>query len=75
MNSHCRLFAANAAGSTWWVADAFWRYGPSWQLVPPIMLAIASLVGAVRTYQDGAQARRHAEERHRLEMAALQRPA
>jgi hypothetical protein len=63
-----RLFAGNAAGAGWWLFDALYRYGPSWQLVPPILIALASVMGAVRSYQDGAQARRHAEEKHQEEI-------
>lgn len=65
---HTQLFAANAAGAGWWVFDALYRYGPSWQLVPPILIGLASVMGAVRSYQDGAQARRHADEKHRAEL-------
>lgn len=72
-STHFRLFATNVGGSVWWLLDALYRHGPSWQLVPPIVLAIASLVGAVRAYQDGAQARRHADEKHRAELEAMKR--
>lgn len=74
-HTHTRLFAANAAGAGWWIIDSLCRYGPSWQLVPPLLLACASAIGAVKSYQDAAQARRHAEERHQIELAAMKRRA
>ena len=64
------LFATSAASAGAWLLDSLYRYGPSWSLVPPILLALASVLGAVRSYQDGAQARRHADARLRAELAA-----
>lgn len=72
-HSYTRLFAASSVAAAWDVLDTLWRHGPSWQLVPPLLLGVATLIGAVKAYQDGAQARRHAEERHQLELAALKR--
>lgn len=68
-----KLFAANAAGSLWWFADQFLRHGPSWELVPPLGFALAAVIAAARNWLDGAQARRHAEEAHRLKLACLAR--
>lgn len=66
------LFATSSLGSFWWVVDVLCRNGPSWSIVPPILIGTASLIGAIRSYQNDLQARRHAEERHRAEMG--QRP-
>lgn len=63
------LFATSSLGSFWWVADVLYRHGPTWSVVPPILIGCASLIGAIRGYQNDRQARRHAEERHRAEMA------
>lgn len=65
------LFATSAAGAGWWLLDQLYQHGPSWQLIPPLFIGAASLLGAVRSSLDGAQQRRHAEERHRAELAAL----
>ena len=72
-NPTTRIFAANAAGGVWWFGDQLLRNGPSWELVPPILLAVASLVGATRNYLDGRLQRRHADEefRMRIEWAKL----
>jgi hypothetical protein len=63
------LFATSAAGCCWWLVDQLVQHGPSWQLIPPLLIGSASLLGAVRSTLDGAQARRHAEERHRAALA------
>jgi hypothetical protein len=67
------LFATNAAASSWWVVDLLCRHGPSWQIVPPTLIGLASFVGAIKSYQNDRQARRHAEDRHRLELEAQRR--
>jgi hypothetical protein len=64
------LFATSALGSFWWVADVLYRHGPTWSVVPPILIGTASLIGAIRGYQNERQSRRHAEERHRAAMSA-----
>ncbi len=69
--SQTRLFATSAAGSGWWFVDALYRHGPSWQLVPPLLLAVASLIGALNGFLNGRQARKHADELHRAEMARI----
>lgn len=65
------LFATNALASSWWVVDLLYRHGPSWQIMPPLLLGAASLLGAVKSYQNDRQARRHTEERHRLELERM----
>lgn len=67
------LFAANAAGALWWLGDQLLRHGPSWELIPPLLLATAALLGAVRSYLDGAQARRIALEEHHAKLGCLRR--
>jgi hypothetical protein len=64
------LFATSAAGAVWWTVDVLYRLGPSWSVVPPILIGAASLIGAIGGYQNDRQKRRHAEERHRAAMAA-----
>jgi hypothetical protein len=65
------LFAASALGAVSWTIGEIARHGPSWNLVPPILIGVASVLGAVRGLLNDAQARRHKDERHRAEMAAL----
>ena len=67
------VFAAGAVASFWWVVDMVARHGPSWEAVPPILVGTASLVGALKCYANDSQARRHKEERHRLELKVLER--
>jgi hypothetical protein len=67
------LFASSSLGSFWWVADVLYRHGPTWSVVPPILIGLATLVGAVRGYQNDRQVRKHAEERHRAEMAEVRK--
>jgi hypothetical protein len=62
------LFAANAAAAGWWVVNLVARHGPSWEAVPPILIGAASLIGAVKSWQNDQQLRRHREELHRLEI-------
>lgn len=69
--ANCRIFSAIAAGEVWQLVAAVLRNGPSWETVPPLLLAIAALIGAVRSYLDGAQARRFAEEEHRAKLGCL----
>jgi hypothetical protein len=66
--SQTGLFATNAAAAGWWVLDLLYRHGPSWELVPPILIGTASVIGAVKSWTDSAQQRRHREELHRLEL-------
>lgn len=73
-HNHARFFAANVGGSLWWVADQLYRHGPRWELVPPLLLATASLIGSLKLWLDGSMARRHADEMHRAQLAALKRP-
>lgn len=73
--TNCRLFAAATGASVWQFINELAAHGPSWSLVPPIVLSVATVIGAVKNYLDGAQARRHADERHRAEMEALKRRA
>lgn len=63
------IYGTVAFGSGWWIVDAVTRYGPSWQLVPPILLGVASLIASVSGWLDKRQARRHAELKFRAEMA------
>ncbi|AGA28394.1 hypothetical protein [Singulisphaera acidiphila] len=62
------IFATNVAASGWWVCNAFYQHGPSWQMVPPILIGAASFVGALRGYANDRQARQHKDELHRLEV-------
>ena len=62
------LFATNAAAASWWAVDLLYRHGPDWQVLPPLLIAAASLVGAVRGFANDRQSRRHKEERHRIEI-------
>jgi hypothetical protein len=62
------IFATNVAASAWWVGDLLYRHGPSWQLVPPILIGAASLVGAIRGYANDRQARKHRDELHQIEL-------
>jgi hypothetical protein len=71
--SETSLFATNAAASGWWLVDLLVRHGPSWQIVPPILIGTASLLGAAKGYLNDRQARRHAEERHRLDIELRRR--
>lgn len=60
------IFGTSAGGAIWWVMDELHRHGPSWSLVPPILLALASLVGAAHTFAEGRHRRRlEAEDRSR----------
>jgi len=70
-NPQVRVFAAQAAGAVWWTLDQLLRYGPRWELVPPLLMGAASLLGALKVWLDGAQARRHAEEKHQREMSCI----
>lgn len=66
-----QVHTATALGSVWWVLDALYRHGPSWQLVPPILIGFVGLIGASKGWLNDAQARRHAEDLHRARLAAL----
>lgn len=67
------VFASSAIGGSWWLVEQAIRHGPSWSLVPPLLFATASLIGASSSYLNGRQARRHAEERHRAELLKASR--
>lgn len=66
-----RVFALNCAGAIWWIGDQLARHGPRWELVPPILCGIASLIGAARSWTDGIQRRRHREEEHRVRLSRV----
>lgn len=70
-----RIFSVIAAGEVWQFLAAVLRNGPSWETVPPLLLAIAALIGAVRGYLDAAQVRRHAEDEHRAKLGCLRFPS
>ncbi len=77
MNHHrttTGLFATMNVAALWDFMVELSRHGPSWELVPPLVLATAALIGAVRSYLDGAQARRIALEEHRAKLGCLRRP-
>jgi hypothetical protein len=56
----------SAGTAIWWILDQLWRHGPSWSLVPPLCFGVASLVGALRGYQNDRH--RRAIESARLEV-------
>ena len=59
-----------SAGVTWlWQQWA--TYGPSWALIPPLLLSMSSVVGAVWSARKMAQDLRHREEVHQVRLAAL----
>ena len=68
------IFASNAAASAWWTGDLLYRHGPSWQLVPPILIGTASLLGALRGYANDRQMRKHRDELHRIEIMKRKGP-
>lgn len=51
----CVLFGL---GSVWWVADQLVRHGPSWSVVPPTLIACASLVTAIDKFISNRRAER-----------------
>lgn len=64
---HVELFATSTLFTTvWWSLDVLVKHGPGWELVPPLVGALASLGFAVNAVLTGRQARRHAEERQLL---------
>lgn len=71
--------AATAAGSGMWLfLESLTRYGPSWALVPPLLLAVASTLTAVSTLQKSRredwmarQEERRREELHRARLAKV----
>lgn len=69
-----RLLAVHAGGALWWIVDQLLRHGPSWELIPPILFGTAAVIGAVKNWLDGAQARRIALEEHRAKLGCLRRP-
>lgn len=73
MNDHAQTttFVGTATASAWWMVDALMRHGPGWQLVPPLLVGMASLVGATRGLLNDVAANRRADERHRAELARL----
>jgi hypothetical protein len=70
-NHHLVASATGAGGGVWWFVDQLVEHGLSWRLVPPFLLGIASAISAVRSYQDGRQARRHREDLHRLRLEKM----
>jgi hypothetical protein len=72
-NPTSKLFAVHAGGALWWIVDQLSRHGPSWELVPPILFAVAAVIGAGRNWLDGAQARRLAEAEHTAKLTLLSR--
>ena len=69
-----RIFSVMFAGELWSFVTAVLRHGPSWETVPSLLLAIVALIGAVRSYLDGAQLRRHAEEEHQIKLGCRRCP-
>lgn len=73
MNAHPQTttFATSAGASIWWLVDAIMRHGPGWQLVPPLLIGMTSLIGATRGLVNDLAANRRAYELHRTELARL----
>lgn len=68
MDSNGRLHFLTAITSIGWTIDHLRQYAPSWSLVPPLLIALTGLIGALNSYRTGMQDRRHKEELHRLQL-------
>lgn len=68
-HSHTYLHATAAGGSFWWLLEQLIAYGPSWSLVPPLLIGASGLLGALTSFLNQRQARRHREELHRRQLA------
>jgi hypothetical protein len=64
-------FVGTATASAWWMVDALMRHGPGWQLMPPLLIGMASVIGATRGMLNDLAANRRADELHRIELARL----
>lgn len=60
------LFATSSGASVFWIFDQLWRNGPSWSLVPAIVVAVTGLVGAL----NAAANDRHKRRVERLQLEA-----
>lgn len=68
MDTNGRVHVLTLVASIGWTVDHLRQYAPSWSLVPPILIALTGLIGAINSYRSGMQERRHAEELHRLRL-------
>ncbi len=75
MSHHTTVAVGSVGGSGWWVIQQLIEHGPSWQVIPPMLFGVAAVFGAVRSYQDGSQKRRHAEADHQARLRRLEQVA
>lgn len=60
---------AMASGSLGaWTLQQLVVHGPKWENVTPMLIGISTLIGAIASYQNHRQIRKHADEKHRLSM-------
>lgn len=71
MRHNTGLFSTIASAGVWDVFAVLYQHGPSWELVPPLLIAVAGLVGAVNSFRE-SEHRRHMERaRQAVEQARL----
>lgn len=80
LHGDATVYATTSLASVWWTALQWLTAGWNWSLMPPLLLAIAAMIGAIRawrtdaeTWRDRAQERRHRDERHALELERLRK--
>ena len=67
------VHGSTAGGALWWIIDQLVKHGPSWSLVPPILMGSAACVGAYWSGKRSAQELRHQEDIHILNLEAERR--
>lgn len=72
------LFGTTTGAGFWYFVRDVLAYGPSWSAVPPLLLALGGVIGAIRAWRterenwlDRDQERRHKEELHQVELGRL----
>lgn len=68
------LWGASVTGAFWWAVDAWVKFGPGWEVVPPILFALVSAWNAISDYRIVRDQARRRHKRRRPQTRTTRRP-
>ncbi|WP_422929184.1 hypothetical protein [Singulisphaera sp. PoT] len=67
------LFASTSFCSLWGAGVWVVHWGLTWEVIPPILIGLASAIQATRGFLNDQQVRRHKEALHQAELERLRK--